>query len=410
MSTLPEQSKGFPLAVTGKVRRQICRVDTGECVFDSGFKKNLLLDQFFGSLNTNTNFGGLMNGVSAGTGSTNVITTSSNPVTLSQTGTTVTASSAFFVVGMVNQLLVYGASGTGIGACYITGFTNSTTVTVNVNQSISSQVGVVYNTTFSGVTGTVATTTSNVTGASNNFATYATGTQTYQKTFQFAPVVSATTYLQLQMTDLNSGAKVACFQIPGAGDTVSVGFFYVITWQIALVVTPSAPTAVGNIGTGINTAGNAMLETVGGFSTIAAAGTNGFPASWGLDINRGPASYPNVDGWLGATSATYTQKTALAAAGAGPAPAALTGYVAGHANITQTTSAPALTGTWVNTITAAFNTTGNNTSVGFIAFLNNSTREIFADIQLTTPFASPASGTFTFAFAITVTIGRTVVN
>lgn len=402
---------GLTFGAVGKVRRQICRVDTGECVFDSGFRKNLILDSFFSQLTSNANnpngMADMIGTVTAGTGTTQPINTASNPITISQTATTATASSAFFTSGMVGQLLVYGASGTGIGACYITGFTNSTTVTVNVSQTISAQVAVVYNVAFTGVTGTTNTSTSYVSGSGNNFSTYAAGVNTWQKVMQFTPGASTLTYQQLQLNTRQFGAKVAAFLIPGAGDTVSVGFFYVVTWQIQMTVTPAAPTAVGNIGSGINTAGNVMLETVGGFSTIAANGTGTTAASWVLD---GPSASPStLDGWLGATSATFTQNTSLLATGSGPRPAALTGYLAGHANVTVALASPAQTGLCTITYTAAYNITGTGIVVGTIAFANNSTREVLADIQLTTPYTSP-SGAFTFAFSLTSTITRVVTN
>lgn len=392
----------------------------GTVVFDSSFRKNVIMDRFFADISTGGNsISACVTGVAgntsgtasavnmvAGSGTTTPLRVDSTPTNLSQSGTTVTAASGFFTSGMVGRLLVFGGSGLGNNPCYITAFTNSTTVTVSTSATVGSQVGSVYTVSGFTVSGTTAASASIPTNSGNQGTAYSGGVYSYTVTRQWTPQSgSPVTYLQLELQD-SGGNVIAGFQIPGAGDTVGVGFFYLVTWVFQMTVSPSAPSAVGNIGTGINTAGNIMLESLYAFSTIN-SGT-GNPAGGGLGAS--------IDGHLTGTSVasaqltsdSYSQNASVMASGSEPVLSDLNGYAS--TNFSYSNTAPANTGTAVNGATASYNTTGNNSSVTGLCFMTNVSKHVLLDVKLTTPYASPASGSFTFAFTFTFTFGRTVTN
>lgn len=402
------------LGLQGKVRRRIFDSATGRCVFDSGFCKNIIQDKFFANLGAATPYsiatnicGAAQSGVTAsatnmtaGSGNTNPLRVDSTPTTLSQSGTTVTASASFFTSGMVGRLLVFGAAGAGNNPCYITGFTSGTQVTVSTTATVSSQVGSVYTVSGWALSGTQNSSTVIPTTAGDNGTALAAGVYTYTTTRQWAVQGSAITYLQIALKD-NAGNIIAGFQIPGAGDTVNAGFFYVVTWAFAMTLSPNVPTAVGNIGSGLNTAGNAMLESIDWFSTISSAGAPGGSAV----MDGRPADIGSAGGLGILPSGTWTQNANTSATP--PSLSAFTGYTV--STLSETTSNPANTGTAVNTVTAVFNTTGNGAVVTGIMLVNSS-HKVVLDVQFTSTYTSPGSGTFTFTFTFTFTIGRIVNN
>jgi|SRR5580692_276307 hypothetical protein len=394
--------------VRGRVRRQIVHGETKEVLSDSGFQPNLLLDKFFSELASNDISSLLASGfIEGGTGNSSPVRKDSTPTTLSQSGTTVTASSAFFSSGDVGNLLVYGSSGSGTNICYITAFTNSTTVTVSVSQTVASVVGTVwYVSSAWALSGTTLLVNTKSTNSGQWGTAYSGGVYTYTCTFNSAVQTSSITLLQLAY-GVSGFLPFASFTIPGAGDTIPVDYFYVVTWEFEMTVTPSTPSAQGNVGTGINTAGNIMIESLGGFSTLNSSGTAAGPQC-PLDGNGGTGSLTSSSGFL--TSDTYTQNSSVAAAGSEPVLSNTNGYFT-TSQPTLAWSAPSDTGTTVGTFTASFNTTGNGaviTGLGIIK--SSSSRNVYLDVQLTSTYTSPSSGSFTFVFVFTVTVGRTVVN
>lgn len=401
------------MGVYGRVRRRIVNATTGEIAFDSGFSNNLILDAFFTTITSAPSTGtgpiaDVLTGgaIRAGTGVANPVRKDSTPTTLSQTLTTVTASSGFFAAGDVGQLLVFGGSGVGTNACYITAFTSSTQVTVNISQTVASVVGTVwYVSSAWALSGTITQVNSIVTGAGNCGTVWTAGNPTHTMTWQSAVLATATTYLQLAYVN-HGGVVIANFQIPGAGDTVPINFFYQVTWSFALALTPNAPSAVGNIGTGINTAGNLMVERQ---SCISSISTSGLPTVGFLSLDGNGAA----QGFPAMTTGAYTQNTTP---NASTSPTVTTfSYQTGWTNSTSWAAsigtAQATPGNATGTYTYALNTTGTGATItGIGANVTSASAGLGMDVLLTTPFTSPGSGTFTFVMVFTFTITRVITN
>lgn len=260
------------LYVSAKVKTKICNAKTGTVIRESPWQRNLVLDN---GLNVLARKSGISNlplalpatlaqNVIIGSG-TNPTKISSGAITFTQAGTTLTASGGFFAANMVGGLFKWGTGSAG-NELYITAFTSSTVVTVGTSATVSTpDVGVVWQVQQSGMQTQVAVTgtKSYQTNTGDCSTTYGSNTIILQRTYiipqQAAPYnVNEIGYASNTVTsDLNAAAGRL---VLASTDSVGTSNFYVIVIVLTFTYSPSTPTAVSNVGTNINTAGNAMLE------------------------------------------------------------------------------------------------------------------------------------------------------
>jgi hypothetical protein len=176
-------------------------------------------------------------------------------VTFTQVGNVITASGSFFLVGMVGQLFKYG-TGTGGAEYYIVGYTSATSVTVDTSATVATpSQGAVWNVTQTTL-GAFLYYTSNITSAFQSFP--APGVVTVTTFNRFA--VQSTTYTVNEIGYSNlTGNNINGRIVLASSDVVPPSSYYVVESAMTFTASPcAAAAAVANVGTGINTAGNAL--------------------------------------------------------------------------------------------------------------------------------------------------------
>jgi hypothetical protein len=290
--------------------RQICR-KTRRVMRESAIQRNLVLDRGLNALAKSTDSttpAGATAVCKVGSGSTSD-KTSSGAVTFTQVGFTLTANAAFFTAGMVGQLFKWG-SGTGGNEIYITAFTSSTIVTVGTSATVAvPAVGVVWNVSRTTLETFSYNNTSYETTAGSCSTTFSAGVCTHKRTYNFATQVAS---YNVNEVGWFTSAGSACFGrlVLAATEVVAPTNFLQVVLSLVVTYSPSAITAVADVGTTINTAGNAMTEKINAalcLSSVASTGaTNASSAGNSLD---GAASCQIVG-----IAATYTQNATVNAA------------------------------------------------------------------------------------------------
>lgn len=206
----------------------------------------------------------------------------SNPITFTQSGTTLTASSGFFVSGDVGRLFKWG-TGTSGNEIYITGFTSSTVVTVGTSATVSTpDVGTIWyvnvatlQTFISGLTWS-----NNNDGAENYSSITTSGdtaTVTHQRTSYSSSFTLAKTVTEIGFGDTNANSNLFDRDLV----TPSVGFLVgdqaKITVQLVVKYSPITAVSVGNVGTGYDTSGQVQIESLSagnyGIAIISSSGS-----------------------------------------------------------------------------------------------------------------------------------------
>jgi len=248
-------------------------------------QKNLLLDTGLDKIGAGTGVCACFSNAAVGTG-TNPVLKDSGSITGSQTTTTVTASAGIFAAGDVGALLKFD-SGQEV---YITAFTSSTVVTVNVSQSVASSLFTIWYVNQTGLQTETKRTNTYGSGSTDNQSTFSVDTWTHQRVFIFAAEVGSVTYQEIGWSDSNtSGANLfgrALFLSP---PSLSAGQQLKVTMQLSVKWSPSSITSVTDVGggSGYSTAGNMMSEAV-----LAAASN----ASASYVVNPGGAT--GTVGWM----------------------------------------------------------------------------------------------------------------
>lgn len=255
----------------------------------SEWKQNLAFDAALNSLAGKS--GGIGGSPSAaifqycqvGSG-TNANSFPSGSITFTQATTVVTASAAFFTSAMVGAILKYG-TGSGGAEYYITAYTNSTTVSVNTSATVASTVGTVWMVQQTALETPLYSTNSYQTTTGSCFTTFSGNQQTMQRTFNFALQSSSYNANEIGYSPA-SGTSLCAGRIV-LGSTIVVGTTQFLQVQLQMVRTfsPGSPTAVANVGTEINTAGNAMIEAFSSY-TVSTTGTN-ISGSTGTLLDQG---------------------------------------------------------------------------------------------------------------------------
>lgn len=350
---------------------------TGKVESESKPQKNLIMDGGLNALakSTNsTNPAAFTTACRVGSGSTSD-KTSSGAITFTQVGTTLTASGGFFTAGMVGFLFKWG-SGTGGVEQYITAFTNSTNVTVDTSATVAvPAVGVVWN--------VIRTTMETLLYSSNTYETtagacgssLASNIVTHKRTYNFAQQVASYNVNEVGYFNAVAGTTIYGRLVLVATEVVAPTNFLQVVLSFAVTYNPGSPVAVSDVGTNINTAGNAMVETSNGVSIVLSTGAT---QNSGSNSSFDGASICSIRGVI----ATYSQNSAM---GAPPNPATLL-----FENATWAYASPVVRGK----MTIASNTTisGSGQTMYGVA-LTLAASGLSFDIKFTSTYAVP-SGSF----------------
>lgn len=322
-----------------------------------------------------------------------------NTTLFTQAGNTITASAAFFTAGMVGAIFKYG-TGTGGAEQYIAtvaGGGLSCTVTGAGMTVATPTAGTAWlviqtalTTPLTALTGGCVSQTY-VTSPGACSTTFPGGTnstqialqRTYRYPVQSAPYsVSEIGYSNNTTNDGTCNGRL----VLGSPDTIAITQYYVVQIVITFTLSPKAPTALGNVGTGIDTTGQIMYN-FWDCHTIASSGLSAdYQTAYTSDLmDSGPPLLGLKTGSAGVLNSniSQTQTAALAVS-----------YGSGGGSAYTNSALPV--GLAQTTISFAFNTAGETVYSIYFVSGNGGNANFAAPIfvlALTTPFALP-NGTF----------------
>lgn len=384
--------------VSMKFKTRTMCAKTGRCLKERPWQNNLLLDAGLNSMAQKLTGiaycvpAALTTFAQVGSGTT-PNSFASGAVTLTQATTAVTASAGFFTAGMVGGILKY-LSGVQVR---ITGFTSSTLITVDTSLTIGTPTtGTVWMVQQTALVTKLFETNTYQTNAGDCQTTFTGANQiNLQRTYTIAPQGSPYTVNELGYSPI-SGALCAGRAVLSSSDVVGTSNYYVIVIVLQLVYSPSTPTAVLNVGTNINTAGNAMFEAFS-IGRISSTGVVTTPSAG--------ASFVGMDGTTNSGMmlclSTWTQNSAPDQTGQGPLPAS-TLAISGLPSWTFSGSVGKMT----LTISGSATTAGQ-TLFGIAATRPASGGYLSFSVKFTTPFTLP-TGTFSPATVFSVTYSTTL--
>lgn len=367
---------------------------TGKIVKENKPRKNLIMDS---GLNC---FAGNSFGTMAGSFERCVIGDGTTPtsyasgaITFTQAGTTITASAGFFTALMVGMLFKYG-TGTGGAEYYITGYTDSTHVTVGTSATVGTPtVATVWAVNQNALANQLYSSTTYSTGGGDCGTTYAHPTITFKRTFNFAHQGTSYNVNEIGWTT-SSGAIFGGRIVLGSTDVVSTLFFYQVVMTLQVTFSPATPSAVSNVGTNIDVSGNAMVESFDVYY-VTSTGTTAIISANGLDVRA-----INVNcSWI---SANYSQGANIQdGLSLGPSVTQL-GTAQAQWSYPGTTR-----GLQTLTINYSAGTTGE-TLYG-VAIMSGTTGKASFDVKFTTPQTAP-TGTFSGTIVWNVLFDRNLSN
>lgn len=253
------------ILVECKVKTKIVCAHTGKVISERPWAKNLVLDQGLNSLAGETTFGlqcaptSGFNFCQVGS-STTPVKISSGAITFTQAATTLTSSGGFFTAGMVGSIFKWG-TGSGGNEVYITGFTNTTTVTVGTSATVAvPDVGVIWNVQQTSLQTPLYSTGTFQTNVGDCETTFAGNIVTHKRTFIFPLQGAPYSVNEIGWNPITGTTRCLGRIVLSSTDVVGTSNFYVVVMAISYTYSPSAPSAVSDVGININSAGNAMIE------------------------------------------------------------------------------------------------------------------------------------------------------
>lgn len=381
---------------------------TGKVVSRSKPQKNLIMDGGLNALARSTNAtypAEFANYCRVGSGST-ADKVSSGAVTFTQAATTLTASAGFFTAGMVGWLFKWG-SGTGGNEIYITGFTSSTIVTVGTSATVAvPAVGTVWNVTRSTLETLLYTNSSFEVTAGSCSTIISAPAVAHKRTYNFTQQVASYNVNEIGYFRASAGTTIFGRLVLGATEVVAPTNFLQVVLTFTVTYSPSAITAVADVGTNLNTAGNIMLEGIFSNTTYPAIGyvvTNSGSSSPSSLINGNMASLDGSNGGgtpIHGIVANYTQNAAIDAVGALVTPIVFAVPIFTYASVR---------GKMTATTNTTISTSGQTLyGVGIINQNGGSVRSLL-DVKFTTPYVLP-SGSFLPQVVFSCTYDRTLSN
>lgn len=401
---------GNILTVNARYKTRIMDKASGQCLRESDWQNNLIVDNginsWAGQAITNLGGGTIANSFAALRigGGTDAVKISSGAITFTQAGTTLTASAGFFTAAMAGGLFKWGSGSAGVEV-YISSFTNTTNVVVATSATVVvPEVGVVWQVQTAALQTLLFSTNTYQTSPGDNSVTFdAVDVVTFQRTFLNPSQASPYNVNELGFASATAGTNVGGRLVLSATDVVGTSNFYVVVLQLQIKISPAVPTAVVNVGTNCNTAGNSMIEGDAGsvnnflnlFKAVLSTGATGGGGASCL-FDQGSASQE-----LRVHTATYSQKAA---------PSAVDLVITGLTVSTPVAWAKVsgVIGAMEKTSSAAISTTGQT---WFGIGLRNVGSPFAStwDIKFTTTGTLP-TGTFQPVVNIRATWSRTLVN
>jgi hypothetical protein len=320
---------------------------------------------------------------------TNPNSFASGAVTFTQSTTTITASANFFTSAMVGAIFKYG-TGTAGAEYYITSFTDAQHVVVDTSATVGTPtvatVWMVQQTTLQNQLFTSSTYQIN-----SNGSTISTNTITHQRTFVFAHQIISYNVNEVGWNP-GSTTNLVGRAVLGSTDVVAPTQFYVVVLQMTFTYNPGSPTAVTDVGTGINVAGNAMVEWFA---------TRRINSSGGAPVQDAPFDGTTFGGGvIRLATTTYTQNSAPQNTNS------LTFATDINLGSTGFNFVAASRGVMESIVSASITTAGE-TAFG-VALCGDALHPAF-DVKLTTPFVLP-TGAFVPTVTFRSTYGRILTN
>lgn len=386
------------IGLTVNYKTRVMDAATGKCIKDNPWRKNLVLDTGLNALAQSTNpstpassFGSCKIG-----GGTNANRFQNGGITFTAiASTTVNASGGFFTSAMVGAIIKFGTTTAG-PEYYITAFTSSTTVTIDTAITQIAQQATVWMVQQTALQTLLYESTTYQTNSGDCITTYSSPNVIMQRTFVFPTQVSTYT-----VNEIGWGrVATTCFgrAVLTSSDVVAPTSFYVVIVTITYNYSPAAPTAVIDVGTGINTAGNAMTECWS-LSQVTSAGTNGNPPSgMGTALDATTAVFGFIP------QSTYTQLSAIGATGGVTRPALRFDLTGVGVSWAYGSARGKMTLTFTNTFSVA-----GETIYGICIQSNLTPFSMVWDVKFTTAVTLP-TGTWTPTIVFQVIYGRTLDN
>lgn len=402
-NTAPAWNLDIKRQFRARVRTEIVDAVTGIAVKTSPWVDNLVLDGALSYLAGGGTFAGVFTTLKIGSG-TDPTQIAGGAITFTQAGTTITASGIFFTAAMVGAIFKYG-TGTAGAEQYIAsiGGGGLTCVVTGAGMTVGTPtVGTVWQVQATALQTYLAKDTGYQTNAGDNSTTLTGGSITHQRTFIFATPGVTQNINEIGYTEnsANDGTCLGRIVLPST-DVVDTSHFYRVVMQLAIIVAPAAPTAVGNVGTNINTAGNVMFEYYDLFAIGATGAASSYQGGGGTPVNF-------MDGVLtsplfGLRTTTWSQPGAIQT---GNAPAVTSAYVQ---SLTTFTTAGQPLGQSIST-TAFSWTAAGETLYGFmVGWVSGPNCKAVWTLKLTATVTLP-SGTFQGTLSITKLFTRTLTN
>lgn len=233
------------LGLSNRVKAQVIErrpghPDEGKVISETDWAPNLILDAGMDRLVT-TKICDLFTHAVAGTGNTPT-SDDSGAVTATTSGTTCTASGAFFAAGDVGKLLRFD---TGEKAM-ITGFTSTTVVTLASSLGVTAQLFTLYRVGQTSLATEVKRSNTYLTGTGNTETTRSGSTFTHRRTYDFTVEVGNVNYSEIGFShtatvaaNLNTRALFS-----GGAVTVLTGQQLRVIYDFLVTVSPTTSTAV----------------------------------------------------------------------------------------------------------------------------------------------------------------------
>lgn len=259
----PQFNVGIPINVTMRIATQILDPQ-GKVIAERPFKSNLILDSGLNGMALDTSL--TNNGdpaasfrychVGSGTNPTSI---ASGAITFTQAAFALLASAPFFTSAMVGGLFKYGVGSAG-QEIYITAFIDSTHVTLGTSGTVASPtVGTVWQVQATILQTEISRVNTYRTLGGDCFTTCVSPTAVMQRTFNFGVQGSTININEIGWGSLNNTTIGGRIVLPST-DVVAAGNSYLVILQLTITFAPAAITAVSNVGTNIDTSGNAMIE------------------------------------------------------------------------------------------------------------------------------------------------------
>jgi hypothetical protein len=399
-------AKSLGIRTRSRCRLEVHNWRTGRIEQRTGWIRNLLLDQGLNGLAQETTNAiqcypsqAFLNARIGDSNAANEI--ASGAITFTQSGTTLTASASFFTAAMVGGIFKWGSGSSG-NERYIASYTSATQVTLDTSETVGTpDTGSVWMVQRTALVNQIAVSTGYRTNGGDNGISIVGNVATLQRTFTFAPPGVAQNVNEIGYYKDNSTARVYGRIVLPSTVVVGTSNFLVLILQLELTYSPAAPTAVSDVGTNLDTAGNAMLEIVnigdwGTLRDVQSSGAVGVGSAI-MDGSGGQARFRLYVSSYSQDSATNNGSCPVPTAiirAAGPSWSKVSG-VRGAMRFLET----------AQSVTTAGQTLYG---LGLGGFTSSGTQNHF-DIRLTTTPTLP-TGTFTYDSDFRCVYSRTLTN